>query len=264
MRMPKQACQQLIYGIVLATLAACQPTQVPAPKPAVPTKPVAKGDVLWHFVADQCVPHFKSGQQPPTPCIKVDLQQGYVIFKDRNGPLQYLHMPTDKITGLEDPKLLSMKRTPFFAQAWRERRYMDRLLGASIPTSEYAFTLNSRSGRTQNQLHIHISCIKPDLRDRLHRLASRFGAEWQAVPGGINGRSYQARSLTLRQLEQIGAIRMVADTLANQADLADYSLALYPLSDSQFLLFATHGMFASSEGDFQDHRCQSVLKNASR
>ena len=263
MRIPRKTCQRLMYVALLSTLAACHPSPVPSPKPAVPTKPVAKGDVLWHFVADQCVPHFKAGQQPPAPCIKVDLQQGYVIFKDRNGPLQYLHMPTEKITGLEDPKLLSMKRTPFFAQAWHERRYMDKLLGAAIPTSEYAFTLNSRSGRTQNQLHIHISCIKPDLRDRLHRLASRFGPEWQTVPGGINGRGYRVRSLTLQQLEQTGAIRTVTDSLANQAALADYSLALYPLSDALFLLFATHGMFASSEGDFQDHTCQSVLKKAS-
>jgi CDP-diacylglycerol pyrophosphatase len=41
---------------------------------------------------------------------------GYVVFKDRNGPLQYLLMPTYRINGTESP-LLTEPHTPKFLLA---------------------------------------------------------------------------------------------------------------------------------------------------
>ncbi|HBP30511.1 MAG: CDP-diacylglycerol diphosphatase [Advenella sp.] len=246
--------------IAVSLLAACNTSAIPEPKAAVPSKPVARGDILWHFVHDQCVPSQLAGQNPPLPCIKVDMDNGYVIFKDKNGPLQYLHMPTRHVTGLEDPALLSASRTPYFAQAWHARHYMDRLLGSAIAEQDYSFTVNSQSGRSQNHLHIHISCIRPALRERLLALQSQLDSRWQPVPGGINGHAYQARTLSLNELEQHGAIALTIASLAHaRQDMANVSLALYPLSEQHFLLFATHRPGASAEGDFQDHRCPQLL-----
>lgn len=50
-------------------------------------------DALRKIVLQQCVPH-QQQQQNPSPCAEVNLKGGYVLFKDRNGPLQYLLMPT--------------------------------------------------------------------------------------------------------------------------------------------------------------------------
>lgn len=45
---------------------------------------------------------------------EVNLKGGYVLFKDRNGPLQYLLMPTYRINGTESPLLLE-PLTPNFS-----------------------------------------------------------------------------------------------------------------------------------------------------
>lgn len=255
-------CRRLLAGILALSglLSACQTSLVPEPRAAVPTKAVARGDILWHFVHDQCVPNALAGKNPPLPCIKVDLDNRYVIFKDKNGPLQYLHMPTERVTGLEDPRVANASRMPYFAQAWHNRDYMDRLLGRPIPLQDYSLTINSKTGRSQNHLHIHISCIRPALRDRLTARHANFNSSWQPVPGGIGGHDYRVRTISLEALTSPGPIALATRTLAGaQRRMDQLSLALYPLSERQFLLFATQGIGASAEGDFQDHRCPQLL-----
>lgn len=75
-------------------------------------------DALRKIVLQQCVPH-QQQQQNPSPCAEVNLKGGYVLFKDRNGPLQYLLMPTYRINGTESPLLLDPLTPNFFWQAWR-------------------------------------------------------------------------------------------------------------------------------------------------
>jgi len=109
-------------------------------------------------------------------------------------------------------------------------------------------------------LHIHISCIRPALRDRLTAQHANFNPTWQPVPGGIGGHDYRVRTISLEELTSPGAIALATRTLAGvKGHMDELSLALYPLSEKQFLLFATQGMGASAEGDFQDHRCPQLL-----
>jgi CDP-diacylglycerol pyrophosphatase len=44
---------------------------------------------LRHIVLDQCLPNQLQNRNP-APCAQVKPDAGYVVFKDRNGPLQYL------------------------------------------------------------------------------------------------------------------------------------------------------------------------------
>jgi CDP-diacylglycerol pyrophosphatase len=67
----------------------------------------SKRDVLRHIVLEQCVPNQRNNHLP-APCAQVDEQQGFVVLKDMNGPLQYLLMPTARITGMESPALLEL------------------------------------------------------------------------------------------------------------------------------------------------------------
>ena len=128
-------------------------------------------DALRKIVLQQCVPH-QQQQQNPSPCAEVNLKGGYVQFKDRNGPLQYLLMPTYRINGTESPLLLDPLTPNFFWQAWQGREIMSgHGAGSSI-----ALAINSRSGRTQNHFHIHISCLRPDVRAvrRMRRRSDRW------------------------------------------------------------------------------------------
>jgi CDP-diacylglycerol pyrophosphatase len=116
---------------------------------------------------------------------EVNLKGGYVLFKDRNGPLQYLLMPTYRINGTESPLLLDPHTPNFFWQAWQSH-IMSEQRGSDVPDSAISLTINSRSGRTQNHFHIHISC----LRQMCARSWMRIGAissRWLPLPGGLKG-----------------------------------------------------------------------------
>lgn len=66
-------------------------------------------DKLWQTINQQCIPEFKNGSLQ-SPCIKVDQQHRYVIYKDIKGPLHDLLLPLDKISGVESP-ILQQKNT---------------------------------------------------------------------------------------------------------------------------------------------------------
>lgn len=80
------------------------------------------------------------------PCAQVKPDAGYVVFKDRNGPLQYLLMPTYRINGTESP-LLTEPHTPnFFWLAWQSRSFMTMKRGSEVPDSAISLTINSPTG----------------------------------------------------------------------------------------------------------------------
>lgn len=70
-------------------------------------------DALREIVLEQCLPD-QLQHQNPAPCAEVKPRAGYVVFKDRHGPLQYLLMPTYRINGTESPLLLE-PATPNFS-----------------------------------------------------------------------------------------------------------------------------------------------------
>ena len=65
----------------------------------------ADPDALWKLVQGQCAPH-QAAALNPAPCAYVQEggshRLGYALLKDRTGETQYLLIPTDKVTGIED------------------------------------------------------------------------------------------------------------------------------------------------------------------
>lgn len=129
----------------------------------------SNADALWKIVSQQCVPNMAT-EHNPQPCIEVDTQDGFVVYKDIHGPLQYLLMPTAKVSGIESPQLLTTSSPNYFFDAWQARHYMAAKYGAPIDDSNISLAINSKYGRSQDQLHIHISCLKPQVKTALaHR-----------------------------------------------------------------------------------------------
>ncbi|WP_413723512.1 CDP-diacylglycerol diphosphatase [Sodalis sp. RH24] len=221
--------------------------------------PGGNPDALWKIVSQKCVPgQQKTGQ--PAPCAQVNLAAGYVILKDLNGPLQYLLMPTEKITGMESPQLLQPQTPNFFYDAWRARHYLAEKRGAPIPDSALSLAINSASGRTQNQLHIHISCLRPDVRRRLDGEAAALGNAWRPLGEPLMGHPYLAMHVTTAELAAQSPFLMLARGVPDAADnMGHFTLALVPLADGGFALLAgernlLRGNLASSE-EIQDHNC---------
>lgn len=231
----------------------------------------ANADTLWNIVHQQCVPHWQQTQDP-APCAEVALPQGeaqgFIVLKDIHGVLQYLLIPTARVSGIESPLLLQDAAPDYWAAAWQARRWLDRLHGSPLPRTALALTINSPWGRSQNQLHIHISCVRPALPAQLQQAG--IGPQWQPLPGGINGHDYLARVVMGETLDGVQPFRLLADGIAEAREQMDrYTLAViatrFPDGPGFWLLASKvdllAGNLASAEGDVQDHDCQ-VLQPA--
>ena len=117
MRLPRFAAALLFLTVSVSALAADR-------------------DALWKIIDGGCVPGAASGAMPP-PCTRVEMpagrEFGWAVMKDRRGVLQYLLLPTARISGVESPELLQPGAPNFFAQAWHARDLLDQLNGRPLP-----------------------------------------------------------------------------------------------------------------------------------
>jgi CDP-diacylglycerol pyrophosphatase len=170
-------------------------------------------DALWKIVHQRCVPNeLQHGR--PAPCTVVDLHggvaRGYVLLKDLRGKTQYVVVPTARVTGIEDPKLLLPGAANYFADAWRERSYTERAAGRPLPRDALSLAVNSQYARSQNQLHIHIDCIRPEVRTALRRQIAAIGEGWGRLPRPVAGRRYWAMRIVGAELGAADPFKLLA------------------------------------------------------
>ncbi len=174
----------------------------------------ADPSALWKIVDGQCVPHEQAAANP-APCAAVDLSQGvekgFAVLKDIVGIAQFLLIPTARIGGIEDPAILAPNATNYWQAAWQARRFVDDRLHTTLPRDGYALAINSVDGRSQNQLHIHIDCIRPDVRDALRGGLDRIGLAWAPFPPALAGNGYRAIRINQDSLAGVDPFRVLAD-----------------------------------------------------
>lgn len=215
-------------------------------------------NALWQIISQKCVPNMaKSGN--PAPCQQVNTAQGYVTLKDLNGPLQFLLMPIEKITGMESPIILEPTTPNLFAAAWQQRSLLAKKRGAAIDDSALSLAINAQYGRSQNQLHIHISCLRPDIRQQLDSMTARLNEQWQSAT--LRKHHYLIRTLSTAELAQQSAFIRLAEEVPNaRSEMGKYGLALVALSDGRLALLALERNWlklnSGSAEELQDHQCQ--------
>lgn len=217
-------------------------------------------DALRQIMLQQCVPN-QEQHRTPQPCVDVNPKGGYVLFKDRNGPLQYLLMPTYRINGTESPLLLDPLTPNFFWQAWQRRAIMSDKRGSEVADNAVSLTINSRTGRTQNHFHIHISCLRKDVRAQLDGDMAAISSRWLPLPGGLLGHEYLARRVTENELAKRSPFLMLAEEVPEARDhMGRFALALAQQSDGSLVLLATERnlltLNRASAEEIQDHQCE--------
>lgn len=126
-------------------------------------------DVLWKLT--QCCTRDLTSNKG---CKEYDPVNRYVIIKDNavTKPQAYLLIPTEKVTGIDDKRIFKAPYVNLWANAWdRSERYpgwADRRIGLAI---------NSAHSRTQDQLHVHISCIDARVARTLDERESQEGGD---------------------------------------------------------------------------------------
>jgi CDP-diacylglycerol pyrophosphatase len=227
----------------------------------------ADPDALWKIVHRKCVPN-QEQHADPAPCALVDLQggaeRGYVVLKDTVGKTQYLLIPTARLLGIEAPGLLQPDAPNYFAAAWRQRGFVERAAGRVLPPTALGLAINSIFARSQDQLHIHIDCVKPDVAAALRRRLSAIGDRWAPLAEPIVGKSYRAMRVRARELEGVDPFKLLADGVPGaEAAMALETLAIVGVEfeDGQpgFAILETradpaHGNRGDGEG-LLDHSC---------
>lgn len=229
-----------------------------------------RSDRLWQIVSRSCIPN-QLEKNDPSPCEKVVLtprpEDGFVVLKDRVGPLQYLLMPTAKITGVESRALLAPEAPNYFYLAWLSRIYMAEKRGLPVDDRAVSLAVNSRFGRSQNQLHVHISCVRTDVRLYIDEHETEFTERWSPLPEQILGRNAFVRFLSEAEFRAKSPFLIVKEELlAANEPLDAYGIAIVPVSGNgnvNFALFAERADLAAgdrgSAEEIQEHAC-SILK----
>ena len=179
----------------------------------VPAAGQADPDVLWKVIHGQCAPH-QAASLNPAPCAFVEQPSGrglgYAVLKDRDGATQYLLIPTDKVTGIEDAALRRAGSETYLERAWAFRTLLFTRLGHALPDTDVSLAINSQYGRSQNQLHIHIDCIRADVRDALKRQQPAIGGAWAPLSEPLAGHAYLAMAMPATDLLSVNLFRKLA------------------------------------------------------
>ncbi|HEX3847042.1 MAG TPA: CDP-diacylglycerol diphosphatase [Steroidobacteraceae bacterium] len=186
-------------------------------------------DALRRIVQDQCLPHWRS-QRAAAPCLRVVVpdpphqREGYAVLADRKGGAHFLLIPTATIAGVESPELRDPAAPNFFEDAWRARALLAVRIGHGVDRAATGLALNPRHARSQDQLHIHIECLRPDFAASLGAAARDIGGTW--APVEVGGSRYLAIRAAGEELRDNPIASLAAQRPETAADMADYSFVV--------------------------------------
>jgi CDP-diacylglycerol pyrophosphatase len=233
--------------------------------PAVAAK--ADSNALWNIVHGRCVPN-QQQHGDPKPCAVVDLKRGvaggYAVLKDIKGLTQFLLIPTKRIAGIESGTLLEPHAANYFADAWQERHLVEKALGHAMPRDTLSMAVNSELSRSQNQLHIHIDCVRADVRDALNDKAAKIGWHWTPLDIWLFGHHYSVIRVAGTTLPRQNAFKLLARGVPGAAaDMGHYTLVVVGMTFADhrpgFVVLADHADPARGDNaggeELQDHDC---------
>jgi CDP-diacylglycerol pyrophosphatase len=205
-------------------------------------------DALRHIVQDQCAVHWLQ-QHDAQPCERVYLpdalreREGYAVLHDIKGGAHFLLIPTRTIAGMESAELLDSGTPNYFAAAWQARDLLAAVIGRGIGRGAVGLALNPRHARSQDQLHIHIECLRTDIAHALQAAAPRIRATWSSV--FVAAWDYQAIRVMGEEMDGANPFELLADKLPTaKSAMGDYTLVLAGMEFNEgpgFILLAGKG-----------------------
>jgi CDP-diacylglycerol pyrophosphatase len=225
-----------------------------------------KREALWRIVSTQCVPARQAGK-PPNPCLTLndDDEAGFAVLKDKNGVAQVLVIPTKQISGIESPDAREAASKKYWSAAWNARFFVFGYLQREIARDEVSMAVNSQHDRSQDQLHIHVDCIKPQVRDLLRQHVNEIGRAWSLLPFDIDGKKYKARRLDDPDFSRTNPIALISDELTDASpDMGAETIfvagAKFGDGEEGFILLEDRAGRAPLDNghgeDLQDHSCR--------
>jgi CDP-diacylglycerol pyrophosphatase len=211
---------------------------------------------LWQVVHKLCLPmHATLGLS--LPCLSVDEERGFVVIRAPGDPTRIIVVPTVRMEGLESPSLLRDEAPNFWAYAWGERDRVAAVAPRALGWDDIGMAINSRPGRTQDQMHIHVDCLDVRLKKALAgaKLSTQRWSTLSLKPWG----RYRVKRLPENGLERSVFIIVAKEIPRAQTSMGLQTIAVVGVTGAKgergFALLEK-GAGGSAE-ELLDHRCRA-------
>ena len=181
------------------------------------------------------------------PCLAVDLpgndlEKGYAVLRPLKSE-DLILSPTRKTVGVEDPFLQTPEAPNYFAAAWRARSFLKGPDGNPPERDTVALIVNSRRARSQDHLHIHIGCLRPEARRIVGEAAERLPLhKWLPVGSIVQGQNWFGVRIRDADLAQVSpfwvATRGFEEAAANPGNLMLMVVGARVDGEDDFLILA--------------------------
>jgi CDP-diacylglycerol pyrophosphatase len=185
-------------------------------------------DGLRVIVQQQCLEHWLATHDP-APCVNLTIVrrnpaiEGFALLHDRKGGAHLLLIPIRTISGIESVDTRTPDALNYFDAAWKARQALEGIVGHPLARSAIGLAVNSIHSRSQDQLHIHISCLRPIVYRALQTQMSQIADSWSRIRIGVW--HYQAIRIMGSELGRTNPFDLVAHGLPGAKDaMAEYTL----------------------------------------
>lgn len=242
--------------LIVATLLAV--TSVSAARAANPVR-----DVLW--VALQGCVLAKKAAGRSFPCLSVDLgdgeRPGTAVLRAPGQPTHTVVMPTDNVSGIEAPVLQGPRGAAYWRAALAARHAVSDALQGRLPIAAVGLEVNSVGGRSQDQLHIHLDCMRRSVMAALKAHGPAVGETWAPFPIPFGETHYLALRVPADRVEGFNPFAALARVPGWQGKLHDVSFAVVaadPENPQAGMIALAYRMPEASAEDLMDHRCRAA------
>lgn len=250
-RAPPAALLVAALSAVAALAAAAAPAAA-APDPS--------RDVLWAALKT-CVLAKRLANRT-FPCLSVDLgdgdRPGSAVLRAPGEPTHSVVMPTDTVPGLEAPVLRGPRGAAYWRAALAARPLVSDVLKGRLTPAEVGLAVNSARGRSQDQLHIHLDCLRPSVLKAIRAHGRQVRHTWGRFPVPLAGDHYYALRVPEAEAAQFNPFAALHTLPGARPDLHRTSFAALatPPGDPEpgYILLAYRAPSASAE-DVMDHSC---------
>jgi CDP-diacylglycerol pyrophosphatase len=189
-------------GLIAATIAGL-PHSVSA----------ADRNWLWIVVHDICLPAYQD-IGVAFPCAEVNiangLGRGFAVLQTPSSAMHLIVVPTKRISGIESPALLKKGAPNYWEAAWNARRFVEEGAHRLLPRDKIGMAINSVASRSQDQLHIHVSCIAPAVADFLRRHQAEIHETWSLLRLRLLGHRFAAMKVEANSLAHVNPFKLLA------------------------------------------------------
>lgn len=202
----------------------------------------------------------------PFPCLEVNEAGGYAVLRAPFRQTHIVTMPTARVTGVEDPVLAGSDHHNYFEDAWNARHYVEAELKEKVDRTALGLAVNSTVTRSQDQLHIHVDCVDPRVRDAVAaRLANLPTTGWAPDAFRFHDQSYAARRVEQADLRGVDPFLLVREIPAVRQHPARTVIAVLgarmPDGKDGFVILAGQSdphrsTSQSTSEDLLDHKCR--------